>query len=398
MIVDRRQTDARLLSEVAEADRVVTSRREQRLGALRKCVTRCTIFSGVALSRIGDMAEATDLERAPAIARTSARRTPRVLPGVEIQILIAIAILATTFSIAFPDSFATSGTLLNVARVSSIMLVVAIGQAFALIVGGFDISVGSTMGLVSITVALLMKTGMDVPLAAVLATLVGTTVGLINGIGIALFRITPFVMTLGILTAARGLADELANGRVITGFPHVFAMYGRAMWGPIPSATCIALVVLVISRIILQRIRVGLYIFAIGGSRETTCVAGIPVALYEMIAYALCGTMAGIGGVMLTSRVGVAQGSLRQGYELLSVATAVIGGVLIGGGVGRLTGVVLGVILITVLNTGLDIAGVNPFLQQIVTGLVLILAVLLSQARTVSIRKVLRGLSLRRPE
>jgi ribose/xylose/arabinose/galactoside ABC-type transport system permease subunit len=277
------------------------------------------------------------------------------------------------------------------------MLVVAIGQAFALIVGGFDISVGSTMGLVSIAVALLMKTGMDVPLAAVLATLVGTTVGLINGIGIALFRITPFVMTLGMLTAARGLADELANGRVITGFPHVFSMYGRAMWGPIPSATCIALVVLVISWIILQRIRVALYIFAIGGSRETTRVAGIPVALYEMIAYALCGTMAGVGGVMLTSRVGVAQGSLGQGYELLSFATAVIGGVLIGGGVGRLTGVVLGVILITILNTGLDIAGVNPFLQQIVTGLVLILAVLLSQARTVSIRKVMRGLSLRRP-
>jgi ribose/xylose/arabinose/galactoside ABC-type transport system permease subunit len=97
------------------------------------------------------MAEATDLDRAPAIARPrAAPRAPRTLPGVEIQILIAIAILATTFSIAFPDSFATSGTLLNMARVSSIMLVVAIGQAFALIVGGFDISVGSTMGLVSI--------------------------------------------------------------------------------------------------------------------------------------------------------------------------------------------------------------------------------------------------------
>jgi ribose/xylose/arabinose/galactoside ABC-type transport system permease subunit len=167
------------------------------------------------------------------------------------------------------------------------------------------------MGLVSIAVALLMKTGMDVPLAALLATLVGTAVGLINGIGIALFRITPFVMTLGVLTAARGLADELANGRVITGFPHVFAMYGRAMWGPIPSATCIALVVLVISWIILQSIRVGLYIFAIGGSRETTRVAGIPVALYEMIAYALCGTMAGIGGVMLRASTSISTGERR---------------------------------------------------------------------------------------
>jgi ribose/xylose/arabinose/galactoside ABC-type transport system permease subunit len=152
----------------------------------------------------------------------------------------------------------------------------------------------------------------------------------------------------------------------------------------------------VIAWFILQRTRAGLYIFAIGGSRETTRVAGVFVELYEVLAYALCGTMAGVGGVMLTSRVAVAQGSLGQGYELLSVATAVIGGVLIGGGVGRLTGVVLGVVLVTVLNTGLDIAGVNPFVQQIVTGLVLISAVLLSKARAVSIRALFRQIALPR--
>ena len=341
---------------------------------------------------------------APRDGAQKARRQPpmrsglpislRHIPMAEIQIFIAIVILASFFSYAFPDSFATSGTLLNMARVAGIMLVVSIGQSFALIVGGFDISVGATMGLVSVVCALLMKHGFAVNEAVTLGVLAGAGVGLINGIGISILGVTPFVMTLGILTAARGLADQLANGRVITGFPAEFALYGRLSWWGIPSAACIALVVLVIAWFILQRTRAGLYIFSIGGSRETTRVTGVFVELYEALAYTLCGTMAGVGGIMLTSRVAVAQASLGQGYELLSVATAVIGGVLIGGGVGRLTGVVLGVILVTVLNTGLDIAGVNPFVQQIVTGLVLISAVLLSKARALSLHTLARQIAI----
>jgi len=326
----------------------------------------------------------------------AAAMTARQIPAAEIQIFIAIVILTGIFSYAYPDSFATSGTLLNMARVSGILLVVSIGQSFALIVGGFDISVGATMGLVSVIGALLMRHGLDVGAAVAVAILAGAVVGLINGIGISVLGVTPFVMTLGVLTSARGLADQFANGRVITGFPHAFAYYGRLSWWGIPSAACIAVAVLVIAWLILQRTRAGLYIFAIGGSRETTRVAGVFVELYEVLAYTLCGAMAGVGGVMLTSRVAVAQGSLGTGYELLSVATAVIGGVLIGGGVGRLTGVVLGVILVTVLTTGLDIAGVNPFIQQIVTGLVLISAVLLSKARALSIHSLLRQIALPR--
>jgi ribose transport system permease protein len=318
------------------------------------------------------------------------------IPAAEIQIFVAIAILATIFSYTFPDSFATTDTVLNMERVAGIMLVVAIGQSFALIVGGFDISVGSTMGLVSVICALLMKSGLSVSAAVGIGVLAGATVGLINGVGISILGVTPFVMTLGMLTAVRGLADQLVHGRIITGFPSDFALYGRASWWGVPSAACIAAVSLLIAWFILQRTRAGLYIFSIGGSRETTRVAGVFVELYEILAYILCGTMAGVGGVMLTSRVAVAQGTLGQGYELLSIATAVIGGVLIGGGVGRLTGVVLGVILITVLNTGLDIAGINPFVQQIVTGLVLISAVLLSKARALSLHTLARQIALPR--
>ena len=351
------------------------------------------------------MSTQADLTSAAEPSRGSAKRLawrgalPAIakgLPAAELQILLAIVVLVVVFCLTFPNSFATSGTLLNMARVAGIMLVVSVGQSFALIVGGFDISVGATMGLVSVVCALLMKSGTEVGVAVTLGVLAGAAVGLINGIGIAALRVTPFVMTLGMLTAARGFADQLANGGVITGLPRAFAYFGRNAWWGVPSAACIAVVVLVVSWSILQRTRAGLYIFAIGGSRETARVSGVPVVLYEALAYTLSGTMAGVGGVMLTSRVAVAQGSLGQGYELLSVATAVIGGVLIGGGVGRLTGVVMGVVLVTVLNTGLDIAGVNPFVQQIVTGMVLILAVLLSKARSLPLRAFLRQLSLPR--
>ena len=351
------------------------------------------------------MSENAKLHSATDGALTAQPRFPfrLVLPGLltrvptaEIQIFIAIAILAIIFSYTFPDSFATTDTLLNMERVAGILLVVSIGQSFALIVGGFDISVGSTMGLVSVICALLMKHGFGVSEAVGLGVLAGSAVGLINGVGISILGVTPFVMTLGLLTAVRGLADQLVNGRIITGFPHAFALYGRASWWGVPSAACIAAAALAIAWFILQRTRAGLYIFSIGGSRETTRVAGVFVELYEVIAYTLCGTLAGVGGVMLTSRVAVAQGTLGQGYELLSIATAVIGGVVIGGGIGRLTGVVFGVILITVLNTGLDIAGINPFIEQIVTGLVLISAVLLSKARAISLRTLAPQLALRR--
>jgi ribose transport system permease protein len=208
------------------------------------------------------------------------------------------------------------------ARVAGILLVVSTGQTFALLVGGFDISVGATMGLVSVVASMLMVRGVDVAASVVAAVLAGTLVGLVNGIGIACLRVTPFVMTLGMLSFARGLADLLGNGGTITGLPRSLSLFGRANWGAVPSAACIAAMVLLAAWFLLQRCRVGLYMFALGGSRETARVAGVAVVRYEILAYTLCGLLAGLGGVMLTSRVSVGQGSLGQGYELLSIATA----------------------------------------------------------------------------
>ncbi|WP_158812143.1 ABC transporter permease [Beijerinckia sp. L45] len=338
----------------------------------------------------------SDTSAAPAPSRTHGvpLKKPSLIDSVvrawstELQILVGIVVLALAFAWMFPDSFSTSGTMMNMARVAGILLVVSIGQSFVLIVGGFDISVGATMGLVSIVVSLLLVGGTPIGAALPIGLAVGAIVGFVNGIGVAFLRITPFVMTLGMLTFAKGLADELGDGGTITRLPSALAYFGRRNWGVLPSSGCIAAIVLAVAWFVLQRCRAGLYLFAIGGSRETTRVAGVRVAAYEIIAYTICGLLAGLGGIMLTSRVSVGQGSLGQGYELLSIATAVIGGVAIGGGVGRLTGVLLGVLLITILTTGLDIAGVNPFIQQMITGIVLIIAVVVSQAPRLSLRGI----------
>ena len=325
-------------------------------------------------------------------AKASGRRAG-IVSKTELQILVAILVLAAAFWVAFPNSFATLGTMLNMARVAGILTVVSVGQSFALIVGGFDISVGATIGLASVVMASAMVGGVPVAPSIAAGVCTGALVGLLNGVGIAVLRVTPFVMTLGMLTAGRGLADFIGNGGTIVGLPHALSMVGRASWWGVPSAACIAMIVVVIAWAVLQRTRAGLYVYAIGGGRETARVAGVAVVRYQVLAYTICGACAGIAGVMITSRVGVAQGSLGQGYELLSVATAVIGGVAIGGGIGRLTGVLLGVALITILNTGLDIAGINPFVQQMTTGVVLVGAVVVANARSGGFGAFVRSLS-----
>jgi ribose/xylose/arabinose/galactoside ABC-type transport system permease subunit len=313
------------------------------------------------------------------------------------QLFVALAGLVVVFSALYPQTFATSENVKNMATVGAILLVVAIGQSVVLLVGGFDLSVSANMGFVSIVAALQMTDGGSgiVP-SIVLGLLAGAAVGLVNGILIAVLRITPFVATLGMLTFLGGYANQLSGGQSVPGLPQGFSNFGGADWGPIPSAVGIAAVVMVIAWLLLARTRIGLYIYAIGGSRETSRVSGVAVARYEVAAYTLCGLFAGLAGIMLAARVSVGQDTLGDGYDLLSIATAVIGGVAIGGGIGRLSGVLLGVITLTVLTTGLDIAGLNEFVKQMVTGGVLVFAVLVAQFRGYRLPSLAGVISARR--
>ena len=316
----------------------------------------------------------------------------------ELQLLMGFAALYLVFALLYPSTFATASNAQNMARQGAILLVVAIGQMFVLVIGGFDISVGANMGFVSTAAALGMTEHGGLVPGLLIGLAAGAAIGLVNGVFVAGLRISPFIVTLAMLTFLNGFANQISSGASVFGLPDSFKWFGAADWGPIPSALGIAAIVLVLAWFVLARVRIGLYIYAIGGSRDTCRLAGISVVRYEILTYTVCGLLAGVAGIMLGSRVSVGQASLGQGYELLSIATAVIGGAAIGGGVGRLSGVILGVALLTVLNTGMDIAGIGEFIQQMVTGAVLVVAVLVAQMRGVDLRGLgrLGALRLRR--
>jgi ribose transport system permease protein len=165
---------------------------------------------------------------------------------------------------------------------------------------------------------------------------------------------------------------------------------GGTDWGPVPSGVAIGGICVVACWLVLRRFRLGLYVYAVGGSRETSRLAGVSVVRYEIIAYTLCGLLAGVAGVILASRLSVGQTESGAGYELLSIATAVIGGVAIGGGIGTLSGVVLGTVFIQVLATGLDIAGVGAYQQAMITGVVIVAAGMVALLRARDVRQILR--------
>lgn len=300
--------------------------------------------------------------------------------AVQIQLLVGILALVGVFSALYPDRFATFRNFQNITRQGATLLVVAVGQSFALVQGGFDISVGAVMGLASTVGALVMiEFGLLPGLLAGMGA--GLAAGLVNGTLIAKLSVTPFVATLAMLAVARGAANQISDGASVSGLPESFRIFGGGSWGPIPATVGVASVVLVLAALGLYLSRPGLYLYAIGGSRDATKLAGVKVARYELLSYAVCGLLAGVGGLMLASRVSVGQASLGQGFELMSIATAVIGGFAVGGGVGRLSGVICGVALLSVLSTGMNIAQVSEFVQQMLTGVVLVAAVLIDRLR-----------------
>jgi ribose transport system permease protein len=318
----------------------------------------------------------------------------------ELQLLAALAVLWAIFAGLKPSVFVTELNTADMARIGGILLVVAIGEMFALVVGGFDLSVSVNMGFSATMMAYFVQiVGIPLEWSIVLGLAVGAGVGFVNGVLIAVLRVNPLIATLGTATALLGLGFYPNGSKPYFGLPPTFALnFGVGDWGPFPATIGIAAIVVLAVWLFLSRTKAGLYIYAIGGNREMCRQSGVPVASYTILAYTLCGLLAGLAGLMLGARIGIINADIgyTSGYELEAIAAAVIGGALIGGGVGRISGVVLGVAVLTVLDTGLDILGVNDFRQKMVTGVVLLGAVLISRARAVRVEHVRQTLQLAR--
>lgn len=287
-----------------------------------------------------------------------------------IVVLIALAL--------FVPSFYQPANLLNVARQSSIVGVVAIGMTFVILTGGIDLSVGSILALSGVTMAMLINQGMVPGAAIVVALLVGVAAGVVNGIVVAVLKIQPFIATLATMVAITGVALRVTNGgpQAFNNVGDLFNFLGSGNVFGLPGPFLVFLIVAVIGILVLRYLAFGRFLYAIGGSTEAARLAGVPTSRTLIIAYSLSGLTAALAGVMTASRLGVGAPTAGGLANLDAITAVVIGGTSLMGGIGGAVGTVFGALLLAVLSNLMNLIGISPFDQQIVKGVVIVLAVL----------------------
>ncbi|MEH2375364.1 ABC transporter permease subunit [Nostoc sp.] len=294
-----------------------------------------------------------------------------------LPILIIICILFTFLS----PNFLTVGNIVNILRQSSINIVLATGMTFVILTGGIDLSVGSILG-VSAVVALLVSLLPALSWAAVPAALLaGLLLGLVNGALITFLDVPPFIVTLGSLTALRGVAFLVAKGTTLINPDINFAWVGNNYVGPLPWLVIIALLAIIASWFVLRQTVLGVQIYAVGGNERAARLTGIKVNHVLLFVYGISGLLAGLAGIMSASRLYSASGVLGQGYELDAIASVILGGTSFTGGIGTIGGTLLGALIIAILNNGLTLLNLSYFWQLVVKGLVIILAVTIDRLR-----------------
>ncbi len=297
---------------------------------------------------------------------------------------VLILVLLVTFALV-NRSFFDASNLVDVVRNASNLAIISAGQAIVLIVGGFDLSVGSVVALASVTSALVMATlksampdhaflvvwiGIGAGLAA------GALIGLINGLCVSLLKVSPFMVTLGTMLIAGGIALYSAGGTPIYGMPKEFTRdFAQMRFVGLPTNIYLAAMAIGLIWFMLRRTVFGRHLYAVGGNIEAARASGVRSTLCLVLAYVICGFLAALTGVLLTARVGSGEGTLGEEYLLQSLAAAVIGGVSLRGGVGRLERVALSALLIAILANGMNLGKIDTRLQAMVIGVLLVGAV-----------------------
>lgn len=283
-------------------------------------------------------------------------------------------VTAAIFTYLSP-SFLTTSNMSNVARQVSAVALLAWGQAVVILSAGIDLSVGSVVAVVTVFAAIGMQAH-GVPGFFLYGISAGVVAGVVNGFAITKLRLAAFIATLGMMSIARGTALTVTDGQPIFGLPPSWVFnLGRGFVGPVPLPVVIATGGFALTWYLLNRTSFGKHVYAIGGNEQAARLAGINVDRTKMLIYIYMGFMAAVSGLVLTGRVGSGQPLLAEGMELEAIGAVVIGGVSLFGGRGRLTGVFFGVLLMGILNNGLNLVGVSTFVQRIVVGAVIVAAV-----------------------
>lgn len=305
------------------------------------------------------------------------------------QSLIALLLMVLVFSL-LTDGFFSRDNFWTVMRQISVNLCLSVGMTLVILTGGIDLSVGSILALSGAIMASLLRHGTEVeglnlyvgygvPAAVVVGVFVGGSLGWFNGLMVTRFRVPPFIATLAMLTIARGLTRLYTRGEAITGLGETFVQIASGRWLGIPNQFWIASGIAIAAMVVLRKTRFGRYVYAVGGNEEAAKLSGLNVARVKRTVYLVSGTLAAVGGLIVTSRLNSATPIAGEGMELDSIAAVVIGGTSLSGGRGSVQGTVLGALIIGVLNSGLIIMGVDPFWQQVIKGGVILLAVVVDK-------------------
>ncbi len=289
--------------------------------------------------------------------------------------LLALCIIIAAIS----PRFLTISNVLNVLTQVSVNAILAIGMSFVIITGGIDLSVGSVLAITGAVVATFAKSGGNILPGVIAAIIIGAAIGLVNGILVSKGKVQAFIVTLATMTIFRGVTYVYTNGNPISGLGDNISFIGNSSILGVPLPIFFIIIVLLIAWYALNQTRLGRYIYALGGNEDSARLSGINTDKIKTLVYVISGITAAIAGIIVTSRIGSASPNAGTGFELDAIAAVVLGGTSLAGGEGKVTGTIIGALIIGVLNNGLNLMGVNPFYQAIAKGLVILLAVLLDK-------------------
>ncbi|MED1420817.1 ribose ABC transporter permease RbsC [Bacillus smithii] len=296
--------------------------------------------------------------------------------------LIALVLLFVVVAILNP-SFLAPLNILNLLRQVSINALIAFGMTFVILTGGIDLSVGSMLALSSALMAGMIVSGMDPILAIIVSVLLGTLMGMFNGLLITKGKMAPFIATLATMTIYRGLTLVYTDGNPITGLGnhYTFQLFGQGYFLGIPVPAITMIITFAILWFVLHKTSFGRKTYAIGGNEKAAIISGIQVNRVKWMIYGLAGMMSALAGAILTSRLNSAEPTAGTAYEMDAIAAVVLGGTSLSGGRGRIFGTLIGALIIGTLNNGLNLLGVSSFYQQVVKGVVILIAVLIDRRK-----------------
>ena len=284
------------------------------------------------------------------------------------------------------SNFLTANNLLNLLLQVTSNALIAFGMTFVILTGGIDLSVGSILALSSALTAGLLGSGMPVTLAILISLILGCILGMMNGLLISYGKLAPFIVTLATMTIFRGATLVYTNGNPITkglSDTFLFQFLGQGYIVGIPFPVVIMFIVFIVLYVLLHKTAFGKSVYAIGGNEKAAYISGVKLNKVKIIIYSISGIMASISGLIITSRLSSAQPTAGASYEMDAIAAVVLGGTSLSGGKGRILGTLIGALIIGVLNNGLNIIGVSAFWQQVVKGVVILIAVLIDRFKVV---------------